>query len=465
MIRKILHHLVFIAISMAIVSPVYSQADKPNIILIVADDLGRQDCGFMGGKEIKTPHLDRLASAGAILDAHYVQPVCSPTRAAFMTGRYPMRHGLQVGVVRPWAQYGLPLDEQTMAEMLKAAGYQTAISGKWHLGHFQPGYLPTRRGFDHQYGHYNGAIDYFTHIRDGGFDWHRDDKVSRDEGYSTELLGRFGAEFVAANAGKEPFFLYVPFNGVHSPHQAPEKYIQMYPELKGVRKTYAGMLTALDDAVGRIVKSVEDAGMMNKTLFIFSSDNGGPEPGKVTDNGPYRAGKATLYEGGVRVAAFVTWKGRIKPGNKITEPIHAVDWYPTLARLTGSSLKQKLATDGMDVWPVIDQGARSPHDFILLNTTPNSGAIRRGEWKLVVKTGDDDPDGAAIARKKANRQASVELFHLLNDPYEKQNLAEKEPKIVAELKSKLDEYARQAVAPKVKPKAAGFKSPAIWGEF
>src|SRR3954451_12198913 len=150
---------------------------RPNVVFLLADDLGREDCGFMGGREIKTPHLDRLAGAGAKLDAFYVQPVCSPTRAAFLTGRYPMRHGLQVGVVRPWAQYGLPLDERTLAQALKEAGYATAIVGKWHLGHFAPEYLPTRRGFDHQYGHYNGALDYFTHVRDGGFDWHRDDRV------------------------------------------------------------------------------------------------------------------------------------------------------------------------------------------------------------------------------------------------------------------------------------------------
>ena len=138
-------------------------AAPPNVVLILADDLGRQDCGFMGGTEIKTPHLDKLAAAGARLDAFYVQPVCSPTRAALMTGRYPMRHGLQVGVVRPWAEYGLPLDEQTLPQALRDAGYATAIVGKWHLGHARPEYLPTRRGFDRQYGHYNGAIDYFTH--------------------------------------------------------------------------------------------------------------------------------------------------------------------------------------------------------------------------------------------------------------------------------------------------------------
>src|SRR5262245_33645686 len=159
----------------------------PHIVFFLADDLGWKDVGWHGS-EIQTPHLDRLAAAGVKLEQFHVQPVCSPTRCALLTGRYPMRCGLQTGVVRPWAKYGLPLEERTLPQALKEAGYRTAIVGKWHLGHFERAYLPTRRGFDHQYGHYNGAIDYFTHERDGGFDWHRDDRVHRDKGYSTQLL-------------------------------------------------------------------------------------------------------------------------------------------------------------------------------------------------------------------------------------------------------------------------------------
>src|SRR5215204_6143366 len=197
-------------------------AEKPNIVFILADDLGWADVGWHG-KEIKTPHLDRLAAAGAKLEQFYVQPLCSPTRAALLTGRYPMRHGLQVGVVRPWAQHGLPLEERTLPAALKEAGYETAITGKWHLGHFQPEYLPTRRGFDHQYGHYNGALDYNTHDREGGFDWHRDDKVSRDEGYSTHLIAAEAVKRIKERDANKPLFLYVPFNAVHSPHQVPKK--------------------------------------------------------------------------------------------------------------------------------------------------------------------------------------------------------------------------------------------------
>jgi arylsulfatase A-like enzyme len=438
-----------------------ADAPKPNVVFILADDLGREDCGFMGGKEIKTPNIDKLAAAGATLDAFYVQPVCSPTRAALMTGRYPMRHGLQVGVVRPWAQYGLPLDERTLAQALKEAGYATAITGKWHLGHFAPEYLPMRRGFDRQYGHYNGALDYFTHLRDGGFDWHKDDKVNRDEGYTTHLVAKEAAKFVRENAGKKPFFLYVPFNAVHAPLQVPAEYTKPYANLKGQRQKYAGMLAAMDEAVGQIVDAVEKAGVRKDTLFVFSSDNGGPQPGVVTDNGKYRAGKGTLYEGGVRVAACAAWDGHIKPGSTITEPMHMVDWYPTLLKLAGAKPEQKLPLDGRDIWPTLAEGKPSPHDAILLNVTPAAGAVRAGDWKLVVKNGIDDPDGNPP--KKAGKR-SVELFNLKGDPYEKTNLAEKNPEKAKELRAVLAGFAKQAVPPKARPKSKDFVVPKVWGE-
>ncbi|MDY3562728.1 arylsulfatase [Gemmata sp. JC673] len=434
---------------------------QPNVVFLLADDLGREDCGFMGGKEIKTPNIDKIAAAGATLDAFYVQPVCSPTRAALMTGRYPMRHGLQVGVVRPWAQYGLPLDERTVAEGLKDAGYTTAVIGKWHLGHFAPEYLPTKRGFDHQYGHYNGALDYFTHVRDGGFDWHRDDKVNRDEGYSTHLIAKGAVQFVQQHAGKKPFFLYVPFNAVHAPHQVPDEYLKPYAHLKGERQKYAGMLAAMDEAVGQIVAAVEQAGVRKNTLFVFLSDNGGPQPGVVTSNGKFRAGKGTLYEGGVRVAACAAFDGHIKPGTTITEPLHVVDWYPTLLKLAGTKGKPQLPIDGLDIWPVLTGGKPSPHGAILLNTTPNTGAVRAGDWKLVVKNGTDDPDGAVT---KSPSKASVELFNLKDDPFEKTNLAEKHADKVSELREVLAGFAKQAVPPKAAPKPKGFVSPKVWGE-
>jgi arylsulfatase A-like enzyme len=436
-------------------------ADRPHVVFLLADDLGYADVSFHGS-EIKTPNIDQLAAAGARLESFYVQPVCSPTRAALMTGRYPIRHGLQVGVVRPWAQYGLPLDERTLPQALKEAGYETAIVGKWHLGHFQPEYLPTRRGFDHQYGHYNGAIDYFTHMRDGGFDWHKDDKACRDEGYSTHLVANEACRIVAGHDPKVPLFLYVPFNAVHAPHQVLAKYKESYSKLKEPRRTYAGMLAAMDEAIGQIVVAVEKRGMRKDTLFVFCSDNGGPQPGVVTDNGKLRAGKATAYEGGVRVCACAVWDGHIKPGGAINEPLHMVDWYPTLLTLAGAKLEQKLPLDGRNAWPTLAEDKPTPHQEILLNATPGGGAIRMGDWKLVINGARQDGDNP-VPKKKAGPE-TVELFNLADDLSESKNLAAANPDKVKELRARYDLYLKEAVPPKVRPKPADFQTPKVWGE-
>ncbi len=377
---------------------------QPNILIFLADDLGYADVGFTGGKEIKTPHLDTLAAAGARLDQFYVQPVCSPTRAALMTGRYPMRYGLQVGVIRPWDNRGLPLEERILPRVLKETGYSTAIAGKWHLGNFERAYLPTSRGFDHQYGHYCGAIDYFTHERDGGFDWHRDDRVCRDEGYSTHLIAREAQRLLREQPADKPFFLYVPFNAVHSPHQVPEKYTTPYAGLPEPRRTYAGMVAAMDEA--------------------------------------------------------------------IAQPLHMVDWYPTLLKLAGASLDQKLPLDGRDILGVLTEGKPSPHEEILLNTTPRGGAIRVGDWKLLINgangTGEQDQASPAPAkRKKAARKGQppgVELFNLAQDLSEKRNLAAEHPEKVKELRARYDALAKQAAKPGNQPQPADYKAPKVWGE-
>jgi arylsulfatase A-like enzyme len=236
--------------------------------------------------------------------------------------------------------------------------------------------------------------------------------------------------------------------------------MEPYSNLKGERRKYAGMLAAMDEAVGQIVAAVEKAGVRGDTLFIFSSDNGGPQPGVVTDNGKFRAGKGTLYEGGVRVAAFATWDGKIKAGTTITEPLHAVDLYPTLLNLTGAMGEQKLQLDGKDAWATIAEGKSSPHAEILINTTPNNGAIRAGDWKLVVNRGKDDPDNPVP--KKGKEQ--LELFNLRDDLHEKTNLAGKHPERVTDLRARLEEYAKQAVPPKARPRPKDFVVPKVWGE-
>jgi arylsulfatase A-like enzyme len=426
-------------------------AERPNIVFILADDMGSYDVGWRGS-QIKTPNLDKLCAEGAKLEQFYVQPVCSPTRSSLMTGRYPMRQGLQSGVIRPWADYGLPLEERTLAQALHEVGYTTAICGKWHLGSIDKSYWPNARGFDMWYGHLQGALDYFTHIRDDKLDWWRDGQPNHDQGYSTFLVGEEATRIIRNQPKDKPLFLYVPFNAVHSPLEVPDKYSKAYPQFTGDRRTYAGMVTAMDEMVGKIIAAVDEAGRRKNTLFIFASDNGGPAPKKVTSNGPLRGGKFTLYEGGVHTCAFATWDGHIKPGSTVNALMHMVDWYPTLVNLAGGSLKQKLPLDGKDLWPSITEGKPSPRTEVLCNAAPETGAIRTGDWKLVINGDKRDTDEEAPAKKKKAKAAKAgenyELFNLANDPFEQNNLAESKPEKLKELLKRYREYVSQAVPPK-----------------
>lgn len=445
--RPILKPIFFLAWSMIALASVARAADeapkpKPNIVYILADDMGYADAGFNGGKEIKTPHLDRLAKAGTILRSFYVQPVCSPTRASLMTGRYVTHTGVY-SVVKPTTPWGLPLAERTLAQALREAGYETAISGKWHLGEFQPAYLPTKRGFDHQYGLWFGAIDYFTHQRDGVLDWHKNDEPCEDKGYATHLIAKEACRMIRERDPNKPLFLYLPFNAVHGPFQVPESYLAPYGDLKGIRKTYAGMLAAMDEAIGQVVAALEEKKMLNNTLIIFSSDNGGPSPGTVTDNGQLRNGKGSLYEGGVRVCAFASWPGHIPAGKIVEEPIHIIDWYPTLLTLAGGSLKQSLPVDGKDLWPVLTQGAKSPHDAILLHSTIfGKAAARVGDWKLIHGQ-DAGKGGKKKAAEKSNNE--YQLYNLANDIGETKNLATTNPEKLTEMKEVLQRLLKDAV--------------------
>jgi arylsulfatase A-like enzyme len=410
------------------------KVSKPNILYILADDMGYADPGFMGSKDLKTPNLDKLAQGGTILTSYYVQPVCSPTRSTIMTGRLVSHTGVY-SVIRPRTKWGLPLEERTLAQALREAGYETAITGKWHLGEFQPDYLPTRRGFDHQYGNWFGAIDYFTHQRDGILDWHRDDKPCKDEGYSTALDAKEACRLIREKDPNKPLFLYIPFNAVHNPLQVPESYVKPFEQLKGDRKTYAGMVAAMDEAIGQVIAALEEQKIRDNTIIIFSSDNGGPSPGRVTDNGPLRAGKGTLYEGGIRVCACVNWPGHIPAGKTVDEPLHGIDWYPTLIKLAGGSLEQKLPLDGKDIWPVLTAGAKSPHEALLLcGMSPHHTAIRMGNWKLHI----------------GGNEKSIELYNLEADIGEKNNLAAANPEKVKELQDRLNALMKDAV-PKGEP--------------
>jgi arylsulfatase A-like enzyme len=439
-------------------------AERPNIVVFLVDDLGFADCGFNGGTDIQTPQIDALAAAGTVLGAHYVQPVCSPTRAALMTGRYAVHTGVYT-IVRPGARWGLPLAERTLASALKDAGYETAITGKWHLGEFQRDYLPTSRGFDHQYGHYFGALDYFTHIRDGKPDWYRNDQPLQESGYTTELLANEAVRLIRSRSGQQPkpLFLYVPFNGVHAPLQVPEKYLSPYQHLTGNRRTYAGMLAAVDAAIGQIVMALRDAEQLENTLIVFSADNGGPNPDTLTRNTPFRAGKGTLYEGGIRSAAFACWPRRIPAGGRTEEPVHVIDWFPTFVEVAGGSSDQPLPLDGRSLLPMLTAGKPSPHDSLLLVQSPVRAAVRAGDWKLLRLAGPASEDGTSAAgettnpaknagkgkaknkAKSSTTENALQLYNLRQDPGETKNVAANEPGKVAELQTLLDGWMKDAV--------------------
>jgi arylsulfatase A-like enzyme len=449
--------LASLVVSLALAGPTTAQ-ERPHIVLMVADDLGWGDVGYHGGT-IATPQIDSLAEQGVRLNQFYVQPVCSPTRAALMTGRYPMRYGLQIGVILAWSERGLPLDERILPEALREAGYATAICGKWHLGHGSPEYLPTRRGFDQQYGHYTGAIGYYTHRLAGGHDWHRNDRPSYDEGYATDLIAEAAVRVIATHDKDEPLFLYVPFNAPHTPHQAPQSYIQRYSHVQPKeRRVHAAMVTCMDDAIGRILKGLERHGYApEETLLLFFSDNGGIR--QHASNGQLRGGKGKLYEGGVRVPAVMAWKGKLASGGVVDQPLHVVDLYPTLLRLAGATTKQAKPLDGKDFWATLVRGAPSPHEFILHNLTPFHGAIRMGDWKLI-------HNGHLAAGALASvTEERWELFNVRSDPTERRDLSRSQPLVVAALRRSLEALARQAAEPTIptKKQPAGFRPPKVWG--
>ena len=415
---------------------------NPNILYILADDLGYSDVGFMGNKDIHTPQLDKLAQTGVVLESLYAQPICSPTRAALLTGRYPVSTG-RYGNVPPHSPNTLSLEEQTLAQSLRMVGYETALCGKWHLGEFQTAYLPTHRGFDHQYGEWLGQIDYFTHasFADANeIDWHRDDQPCMDEGYSTHLLSREACKLIREKDPDKPLFLYLAFNTPHAPLQVPDEYLKQYDNLTGGFKIYASMITAMDEAIGQVVAALDEKGLRHNTLIIFSSDNGSPNP---TSNRPLREGKGTIYEGGVRVCGFACWPGHI-PSGRIEEPIHIVDWYPTLIKLAKGSLKQKLPLDGHNIWPLLTKGVKSPHHAILLcGTRQSQAAIRIDDWKLLLNPNTKTQKNTTV--KPNLTDDNIQLYNLATDIGETKNLLEVYPRKVKTMRKNLDVLLKGAV--------------------
>ncbi len=410
-----------------------SRPAPPNILFIVADDLGWSDVGWHGGFA-KTPRMDALVRSGVELDQHYVQPVCTPTRTALLSGRYPGRFGPQA--LAPSNLRAMPLGTVTLASLLKSAGYATSMAGKWHLG-ARPEWGPNHYGFDRSYGTMTGAADPWTHkYRKGNpyeDSWHRDGRRLDEEGNATELVA---AEAVRRlEERKSPWFLYVPFHAVHTPVDAPDEYKKLYDGVKfhddpakhDSRLRMAAMVSQLDAKIGQLVDVLEKTGQRENTLIVFTSDNGGIESlknayvGKVGDsplnseNDPLRGQKNTLYEGGIRVCAFANWPGKLAP-RKVEAPMHAVDWLPTLAGLAGCKLEAN--GDGLDRWAALQGAETAPRTIYV--AMRQGAALRHGTWKLI-----------------APPKGKPQLYDLAADPFEKSDLAAEKPEILDDLSKRL----------------------------
>ncbi len=430
--------------------------DRPNIVIFLADDAGFNDVGYRGSV-IKTPHIDRLAGEGLVLDQFYVYHCCSPTRAALMTGRPPSRFGL-TGPLQPYTDFRFEEGTPMLASVLKSAGYETCIDGKWHLG-MEPDQLPNCFGFDHAYGYTGPWIDSYSHLvgnwhgdGSGIRHWQRNGELIEEHGHVTDLITREAVSFITELRDRsKPFFLYVPYSAPHVPCQEPKVYTDLYEGIieNNSRLFFAASMTHLDESMGEIIGCLEEEGIAENTIVIFMSDNGGqhgsdfgatgsgwlipPDEYNMTyalsdslgDNTPLRSFKGSFYEGGIRVPALVKWPARFSPGT-INTSVHVCDWVPTLARLAGAEVPARMNVEGMDVMPILE-GDPSGGERTLYWGTSRQQAVRKGPWKLV----RSDSRGDQTAER-------YELFNIERDPVEAEDLSGEYPDMVSSLKTELN---------------------------
>ncbi|CAH1792967.1 unnamed protein product [Owenia fusiformis] len=378
--------------------------NRPNIILILADDLGWNDVSFHGSNQIPTPNIDALAYSGIILNNYYVQPICTPTRSALLTGRYPIHTGLQHVVIRGAQPYGLALDETIIPQYLNPKGYKSHIVGKWHLGFCSWEYTPTYRGFHSHYGYFLGEEDYWDHTSwaEGGklkgLDFRHNKELIKDAlgEYSTELFTRETEAIINKHNTSEPLFMYLPHQAVHSgntvtPLEAPKKYTDKLGNIQNKkRRLFGGVVSALDDSIGNVTRALHKRGMLNNTIIIFSTDNGGPAngfQGNVASNWPLRGTKTQLWEGGVRGAGFA-WSPLFKKQGYVSEQLmHVSDWLPTILHAAGvdTDTTTEKPIDGVDQFDTLSNNEASNRKEILLNIDPldNTSAIRIGDYKVI----------------------------------------------------------------------------------
>ena len=400
--------------------------DRPNILLIMADDLGWGDVGY-NGAEIKTPTIDRLAAEGVRLERYYTHPSCTPTRAAFYSGKRAVNLGMIVPIA-PWEDFGLPPEEPTLPQYLKEAGYTTWLVGKWHLGHNYHDQHPLNRGYDHFYGTNSGEINYYTHALNRVPDWERNGEALDEDGYVTHLLRDEAVELIDSYDSDAPWFMHLSFTAPHTPLQAPDESVQAYADIADFnRRRVAAMMTEMDSAIADVLAAVTDRPDSDNTLIVFVSDNGGQlMAGSV--NAPFRGNKMSLYEGGIRVPALLHWPSRLEGGRSVDAVATVYDWLPTLLSLAGHPGADDSDLAGIDLWPTIERAAEPQRDepIVITSATPMGPrfAMIEDGWKLIrsLRPAPNTPG-----------EFSVELFNLLDDPFETSDLAASEPERTARM--------------------------------
>jgi len=453
-------HTSFIAVAVLAFAPGLSrsaegQSRPPNILVIVADDMGYADIGVQGSTDIPTPNIDALAAGGIrFTDAYVSGPYCSPTRAGLLTGRYPQRFGHEFNLFRaPHPESGLPLEETTLADRLKAAGYRTALFGKWHLG-FAPRFHPLERGFDEFFGFMGGGHTYMSSTPEG-VDPVLDGRTPVAEmPYLTDALADRAVDFIKRQRAR-PFFLYLAFNAVHVPLQAPEKYLTRFSHIADPqRRMYAAMLSAMDDGIGRTIAALRSEQLEEQTLIFFFSDNGGPTiVGGIngSSNAPLRGSKRQTWEGGIRVPFIVRWKGHLAAGRTASRPIIQLDVFPTALVAAGVPVKPEWKLDGVDLLPFLTGRAPgSPHDMLYWRLGAMM-AIRQGDWKLVrMHEGPVRADSIT-----SDDLLAAELYNLKDDMGETRNLAAANPEKVRALAAAWQRWNRELAPPRWSPAPPG----------
>jgi arylsulfatase A-like enzyme len=406
-------------------------ARRPNIIFILVDDMGYADLSSFGSKDIRTPNIDRLAREGVKLMQCYSNgPVCTPTRAAFITGRYQQRVGLEWAIGPGLKEPGLPSEETSVARMLKNNGYATALMGKWHLG-YKPEFSPNAHGFDEFFGILSGNVDHYSHKENNGeHDLREQDKETFVEGFLTDHLARRSVDFInrIGQQKEKPFFLYLAFNSVHWPFQRPNRPDMVRTRetwFDGTRADYIEMMQSIDRAVGQVLETLARQGIAQETLVIFTSDNGGE---RLSDMGPYFNTKGTLWEGGIHVPGLVRWPAALPKGKVSTQAAITMDWTATI--LAAAGVKPERALDGINLLPIL-QGKQTEQERTLYWRIDRAGfrqqAIRSGKWKLVTQA----------------TSVGLLLYDLERDPGERHNMFYEQQGKVQELRAKLTAWDKE----------------------